>query len=53
MTQSEARETAREYQANGIPAIADSLGGWSGGPRSLIWGVRLVTGEWLEIGETP
>lgn len=40
MEQSTARQLAHKLQGAGIPAIADNLGGWSGGPRSQIWGVR-------------
>lgn len=46
MNQTDARRRAKELQADGIPAIADTIGGgWE--PRKE-WCVRLVNGEPLE-----
>lgn len=46
----EARRKAKEYRDDGIPAIADNLGGWSGQAMSQVWGIRLVSGDWIAGG---
>lgn len=58
MDQVEARRTARALTAAGVPAIADSRGGWSGQPASQIWGVRParpdgLTGNYESLEEMP
>lgn len=58
MEQAEARRLATSLTRAGIPAIADSRGGWSGQPASQIWGVRPaqpdgLTGNYESLEEMP
>lgn len=54
----DARKAARVLTRMGFPAIADSRGGWSGQPGSLVWGVRPfpvdgLTGNYEEREQMP
>jgi hypothetical protein len=40
MDQKEARRLAQALTCAGFRAVADSRGGWSGGPASQVWGVK-------------